>query len=331
MNRTESDAGELLRARGMRSTPQRRAMLGVFEGGRAEHLSAEEVFVRAARSLPDLSRGTVYATLAEFTEAGLLAAFGTPEPVRYETNTEHHAHFRCRLCLRIFDVAIEGRPPEPIRPRGFRVERIDIRADGVCDECSTYERGLKSGVREIARAEVAPEASAGWAAASVDSPVGQLLLLATPAGVARLAFDEHADAPRLRALSSRRGGARARTHLRDVAARLERYFAGEPFEAPWPIDWSAIDSRLLVALHATLEIPYGKHRSYCELGADQSPRELGWTFGANPIPIITPCHRVSRGTELPSIYVGGIARRRWLEEHERRHAASLERPEHKRV
>ena len=36
--------------------------------------------------------------------AGLLAAFGTPEPVRYETNTEPHDHFRCRLCLRLFDL-----------------------------------------------------------------------------------------------------------------------------------------------------------------------------------------------------------------------------------
>jgi O-6-methylguanine DNA methyltransferase len=323
MSRTGSEAGELLRARGMRSTPQRRAMLGVFEGGRAEHLSAEEVYVRATRLLPDLSRGTVYATLAEFTEAGLLAALGTPEPVRYEINTDHHAHFRCRLCLRIFDLTIDGRIPKPIS-RGFRVERIDIHADGVCNECGTYERGLKSGVREIGRAEVAPQASAGWAAASVESPVGQLLLLATPAGLARLAFDEHADAPRLRALSSRRGGSRARTHLGDVAARLERYFAGQSFETSWPIDWSAIDSRLLTALRATAEIPYGEHRSYSELGAEQSPRELGWAFGANPIPIITPCHRVSRGTELPAIYVGGIARRRWLEEHERRHAASLE-------
>ena len=83
MSLTPDDAGELLRARGMRSTPQRRAILSVFGGGRTEHLSADEVYAQASRSLPDLSRGTVYATLAEFSELGLLSAFGSPEPVRY--------------------------------------------------------------------------------------------------------------------------------------------------------------------------------------------------------------------------------------------------------
>ena len=43
-------------------------------------------------------------------------------------------------------------------------------------------------------------------------------------------------------------------------------------------------------------------------------------MGANPIPIVAPCHRVTRGVERPPLFVGGIERRRWLDEHERRHA-----------
>ena len=100
------DAGELLRARGLRVTPQRRAILGAFSHGADEHLSADEIHARAAAVVPELGRGTVYAALAELTELGLLAARGSPEPVRYETNTEPHQHFRCRLCLRLFDVAL---------------------------------------------------------------------------------------------------------------------------------------------------------------------------------------------------------------------------------
>jgi Fe2+ or Zn2+ uptake regulation protein len=65
--------------------PQRRAILGAFQGDRAEHLSADEVYPRAAESLPELSRGTVYATLAELSELGLLpsppARRFTVEPV----------------------------------------------------------------------------------------------------------------------------------------------------------------------------------------------------------------------------------------------------------
>ena len=100
------DAGDLLRARGLRVTPQRRAILGAFSHGADEHLSADEIHARAAAVVPELGRGTVYAALAELTELGLLAARGSPEPVRYETNTEPHQHFRCRLCLRLFDVAL---------------------------------------------------------------------------------------------------------------------------------------------------------------------------------------------------------------------------------
>ena len=122
------EAGELLRARGMRSTPQRRAILSVFAGGRTEHLAADEVYARASRLVPELSRGTVYATLAEFSELGLLSAFGTPEPVRYETNLEPHAHFRCHLCLRVFDlIGGQQEPGDITRPRIRRRTGRDAR------------------------------------------------------------------------------------------------------------------------------------------------------------------------------------------------------------
>src|ERR1700679_2267770 len=104
MSPDPDQAGAILRARGMRSTPQRRMILSIFAGGRTEHLAADEVYARASRLLPELSRATVYATLAEFSELGLLSAFGSPEPVRYETNLEPHAHFRCGLCWRVFDL-----------------------------------------------------------------------------------------------------------------------------------------------------------------------------------------------------------------------------------
>ena len=44
-------------------------------------------------------------------------------------------------------------------------------------------------------------------------------------------------------------------------------------------------------------------------------------MGANPVAIVAPCHRVTRGVERPPVFVGGIERRRWLDAHERQHAA----------
>ncbi len=151
MRLTPEDAGELLRARGLRSTPQRRAILSVFAGGRTEHLSADEIYARASRGLSELSRATVYATLAEFSELGLVSAFGSPEPVRYETNLEPHAHLRCQLCLRIFDLVGGQQDPGDITDPGFVAERVETRADGICDECTAYDRGLRAGASAMSR------------------------------------------------------------------------------------------------------------------------------------------------------------------------------------
>jgi methylated-DNA-[protein]-cysteine S-methyltransferase len=312
-------AGELLRARGLRSTPQRRAILGAFRGDPTEHLSADEVYARAAEALPDLSRGTVYATLAEFSELGLLSASGSPEPVRYETNITHHAHFRCRLCLRIFDLVSGLQNPEEITDPGFSVERVDTRAEGICAECNDYDAGLRAGARAIARVGPASDtlAAPGVAAVTLDGPLGALMLAATPQGLTRVAFEGHGDFDALQArATSRRGSQAARRHLTDAAAKLRDYFAGNTDRVQWVIDWAFLETSGAPALRSTESIPYAGHRSYTDLPNSGSARDLGWLMGANPIPIVAPCHRVTRGVEIPTTFVGGSDRRGWLENHE---------------
>ena len=319
MTLRSDQAGELLRARGLRSTPQRRAILAAFQGGPAEHLSADEVYARAAESLPDLSRGTVYATLAEFSELGLLSAFGSPEPVRYETNTTHHSHFRCRLCLRVFDLLSGLQDPEEITDPGFFVERVDTRAEGVCAECNDYDAGLKAGARAIGRSGPTTEtlAAPGVATAALDSPLGPLLLAATPDGLTRVAFEGHGDFDALQAhATGRRGSQAARRHLTDTADKLRDYFAGNTDRVQWIIDWAFLEPSGATALRSTELIPYAGHRSYIDLTDAGSAKELGRIMGANPIPIVAPCHRVTRGVEVPTTFVGGADRRHWLENHE---------------
>jgi methylated-DNA-[protein]-cysteine S-methyltransferase len=319
MSPRSDKAGELLRARGLRSTPQRRAILAAFHGGPAEHLSADEVYARAAESVPDLSRGTVYATLAEFSELGLLAASGAPEPVRYETNTSHHSHFHCRLCLRTFDLHSGLQNPEEISDPGFSVERVDTSAEGICAECNDYDAGLRAGARAIARSGPTADTlvAPGVATATLDGPLGALLLAATPQGLIRVAFEGHGDFDALRArAASRRGSQAARRHLTDAAAKLREYFAGNTDRVQWVIDWAFLESSGALALRSTESIPYGGHRSYIDLANAGSARDLGRIMGANPIPIVTPCHRVTRGVEIPTTFVGGSERRHWLESHE---------------
>ena len=83
---SENDIADLLRRNSLRVTPQRRAILQAFRGASDEHLSADEVISRASVAVPEIGRGTVYATLAEFAELGVLGSVGNPEPIRYETN-----------------------------------------------------------------------------------------------------------------------------------------------------------------------------------------------------------------------------------------------------
>lgn len=317
-------AAQTLRARGLRVTPQRRAILAAFRGSSAEHLSADEVHGHASRALPDLGRGTVYATLAEFTETGLLSAVGTPEPVRYETNTSPHAHFRCRVCLRLFDLPEDRRDPSQIHAPGFRVERIEVRAEGVCADCIDYEKGLANGARAISHAGPPVDALAQSVTATMQtaSPLGRLLLAATPDGLIRVAFEDHADAVASRTqASSRRGGQAARNHLVQAREKLDHYFAGLMGPLDCAVDWARLEPAGPAALRATQTIPYAGRRSYSDLAVELPARRLGQIMGANPIAIVAPCHRVTRGIQTPRIFVGGPDRREWLELHERRHAA----------
>jgi Fe2+ or Zn2+ uptake regulation protein/O6-methylguanine-DNA--protein-cysteine methyltransferase len=308
----------------MRSTPQRRAILSVFVGGRTEHLAADEVYARASRLVPELSRGTVYATLAEFSELGLLSAFGTPEPVRYETNLEPHAHFRCHLCLRVFDLISGQQEPGDISDPGFVVERVETRAEGICDECTDYDIGLREGVRAIIKSGPGTDTllATGAAVSAIESPLGTLLMAATPRGLTRLAFDDHADVDALRAhASSRRGSQAARRHLAEASTSLQKYFAGELSCPVGGIDWEQLEPTA-PALMATQTIIYASHSSYSVLDQGLPARELGQLLGRNPIPVFMPCHRVRRGTETPTSFVGGADRRQWLETHEQTHPLS---------
>lgn len=327
MPQSEETIRQTLHSRGLRSTPQRHAILNAFEQDAGEHLSAEEIHSRAASSLASLSRGTVYAALTELTELGLLSAVGLPDPVRYELNTSRHDHFRCRLCLRLFD--LESAPYTPgIGPPRSVVERVDVRSEGICADCVDYEAGLHAGIRAIERgssrlpwADVLQRSDV--ACIAIEGPLGKVLLAASSTGLVRLAFENHHfDLAELEArAATRRGSRAAREHLTAAAEALGGFFAGERHELGCAIDRSGI-APAVEPLTATGTIPLTRHASYLDLAGSLPPRELGRWMGANPMPVIFPCHRVARGKEVPEAFVGGAERRRWLESHERAYVSS---------
>ena len=132
----DTDPAVRLREHGLRVTPQRRAILTTFAEGSHHHLTAEEVFERARRQLPEVARATVYNTLSELARVGLLRTLEGRGAVRYEPNgrDEHH-HFRCLACGRIFDVQLAGAGQLEPREPGFSVERAQIVLEGTCGAC----------------------------------------------------------------------------------------------------------------------------------------------------------------------------------------------------
>ncbi len=82
--------------------------------------------------------------------------------------------------------------------------------------------------------------------------------------------------------------------LAQAKEQLERYFDGEltDFDLPLAPDGTPFQKRVWAAM---LGIPFGETRSYGDVAADISsaPQPVGQACGANPIPIIIPCHRIT--------------------------------------
>ena len=129
----------MLRMAGLRVTPQRRAVWGAFRRGARGHLTADEVCELARHELPELSRATVYNSLAELVRAELLQTVKGFGAVRYDPNLDpDHYHFYCEGCDRLYDVHLEGAERlKLLGEEGFVVVRKTVLFEGYCSSCSS--------------------------------------------------------------------------------------------------------------------------------------------------------------------------------------------------
>jgi Fe2+ or Zn2+ uptake regulation protein/O6-methylguanine-DNA--protein-cysteine methyltransferase len=310
------DIADLLRRHRLRVTPQRRAILNAFRGTADEHLSAEEVLSRASRAVPEIGRGTVYATLAELTELGLLGSVGNPEPVRYETNVIRHDHFRCRLCLRLFDVDLGGRELETRPLPGHTIEAVAVHAEGSCAQCHDYERGLGDGAaRMISQPTLSDDLIETLTCLRLESPVGELALCASADGIVRVAFADHADFERLeRRARTRRGSVAGRGRLGALSTTFGGFFEGGR-DAPGDlIDWHHLSEDAAQVLRGVQKALYSEPLPYDRIMDGMSAYDCGVVLGSNPMPLLIPCHRVCRGSNHLEDYVGGLERLHFLQD-----------------
>jgi methylated-DNA-[protein]-cysteine S-methyltransferase len=148
---------------------------------------------------------------------------------------------------------------------------------------------------------------------TVDSPVGPLLLAATPRGLVRVAYAVEGHDQVLDTLASRLSPRvlHAPKRLDAVARELEEYFGGRRRSFDLPLDLSLSRGfRLLVQQHLS-SIGYAQTRSYKQVaelvGNPKAVRAVGTACATNPLPVVLPCHRVLRTDGTPGGYAGGPA------------------------
>jgi methylated-DNA-[protein]-cysteine S-methyltransferase len=150
-----------------------------------------------------------------------------------------------------------------------------------------------------------------------DSPVGTLVLAATRRGLVRVAYtdDEEAVDAALDALAhtvSPRVLAAPR-RLDAVRRELDEYFAGRRDRFELAVDWRLTRGFGRRVLRSTAKIPYGSVSSYAHVaaaaGSPRGSRAAGNALGANPVPIVVPCHRVLHAGGGLGGYTGGVERK----------------------
>ncbi len=164
------------------------------------------------------------------------------------------------------------------------------------------------------------------AARLIESPVGPLVAAATAEGLVFLEFaDEARLARQVSGLERHFGPTRAGSlpFLDRAEQELAEYFVGRrrEFEVPLRVRGTAFQERVWRAL---LAIPYGETRAYVDLaqrlGVKNGQRAVGLANGQNRIAIIIPCHRVIEKSGGLRGYGGGVWRKKFLLDLERRFA-----------
>lgn len=172
-----------------------------------------------------------------------------------------------------------------------------------------------------AAARFAATAPADVEYALVDSPVGTLVAARTGRGLARLAYEDEnggRDAV-LEGLAERLSPRilERPARLDAVRRQLEEYFDGRRTRFDIPLDLALVRGPFgRRVLEACALIPFGEVSSYRAMattaGSAGAVRAAGNALGANPVPIVVPCHRVLRSGGGLGGYTGGVERKQRL-------------------
>jgi len=153
---------------------------------------------------------------------------------------------------------------------------------------------------------------------TVDTPLGSLLLAATPTGLVRVAYESQDHDAVLATLADRLSPRvlRAPGRLDAVAREIDDYFAGRRHTFDLPLDLQLARGFRREVLTHLRDIAYGSTASYAVVAAaaghPKAVRAVGTACAVNPLPIVIPCHRVVRSDGSIGAYVGGVPAKQTL-------------------
>lgn len=163
--------------------------------------------------------------------------------------------------------------------------------------------------------------------ARIETPLGPMVAGAAEDGVCFLEFADRRAFERQAAVLRRRCHAvmtPGRSELLEsLEDQLDEYFDGarRTFDVPLKLEGSAFQTRVWAALQ---NVPFGETKTYAQIartiGRPSASRVVGRANGDNRIAILIPCHRVVGQNGKLTGYGGGLWRKKWLLEHERKHA-----------
>ncbi len=145
----------------------------------------------------------------------------------------------------------------------------------------------------------------------IDSPIGPLLVAATPHGLARIYFDAEPEL-HLERLAQVYGPRvlRAAPAVDAAHRQLDEYFDGSRSAFELELDLRGAAPFAGQVLAELARVPYGQTTTYgalaTKVGAPRAARAVGTVMNRNPIPIVLPCHRVVGANGSLTGYAGGL-------------------------
>lgn len=125
-----------LEEKNIRPSVQRMAIYN-FLAENPVHPTVDTIYTALSPQMPTLSRTTVYNTLKQFSECGLVQTITIEDgELRYDADTSNHLHFKCIKCGKIYDIFKPVELPPQFLQDGFKAEKIQTNIWGICKDCS---------------------------------------------------------------------------------------------------------------------------------------------------------------------------------------------------